>query len=84
MMQVEIVKWEDHWSQGGGWKKTSLFLADEDIVPCIVTTVGILLKEDKEHLYVCQTMDPVNDSMSSIFCILKKVIVSRRTIKLKG
>ena len=78
-MKVDLVEveWLDHYSQDA-WM-TIEDLNDTDSVDYTVTTVGVLVKETKDWLYIASTVN--KEYICQTMCILKRCVTKRKVLK---
>lgn len=68
------VEWEDHFSNiyRQGW-------SESDLMPVVVTSVGVVLAENKKVLALAQNKSN-GDHFGNVINILKRCIISRKKV----
>lgn len=77
-MKLVFIQWEDHCGYtSGAWNDASVI----DNKPCIIHSVGYVVKEDNKCVTITGCYDTDSNGMKNVSTILKSCITKRKTLK---
>lgn len=78
-MKLVFIEWEDHCGYAsGGWNDSSSI----DNKPCIIHSVGYVVKEDSKCVTITGCYDTGAGGMKNVSTIIKSCITKRKNIKI--
>lgn len=78
-MKLVFIEWEDHCGYAAsGWSEAE----NLENKPCIIHSVGYVVKEDDKYITITGCYDTGSQGMKNVSVIIKSCITKRKNIKL--